>query len=71
MEATLTTVEIIAQLKAIVPQGMMDRVCGWCGVPMGQKPGIPGEITHSMCPECFDNWMAQIEQRKQQKGSTK
>lgn len=53
------------ELIPIVP--MMDRVCGWCGVPMGQKPGIPGEITHSICPECLADFYAQIEQRKRQK----
>jgi hypothetical protein len=44
---------------------MMDRVCGWCDKPMGQKPGTPGQVTHGMCPECKAVWDAQIERYRQ------
>lgn len=52
-------------LQAEVPN--MIRLCGWCGVYLGQKPGIPGEITHGMCPECKSKWDAQIAERRAQK----
>ncbi len=30
----------------------MIRVCGWCGIVIGESPEGEG-ITHGMCPKCL------------------
>ena len=32
--------------------------CGWCGVPMGEKPGPVG-VSHGMCPACSVTFLAE------------
>lgn len=44
---------------------MIDIICFDCKKPMGQKPGIPGPPTSSLCPECNAKWYATLEERRQ------
>jgi hypothetical protein len=38
----------------------MKIVCAWCGKPMGEKPPYEDEsITHSICPECYEEVMGE------------
>lgn len=46
---------------------MIDIICLDCKKPMGQKAGIPGPPTSSLCPECCSAWYARIEEIKRQK----
>lgn len=46
--------------QAVAPRCsfVLYRVCAWCQKPMGTKATIyqnAGEITHGICPECFEN----------------
>lgn len=58
------------RLKAAYDAGainMMDIICLDCKRPMGQKPGIPGPPTSSLCPECNAKWHATLEEIRRQK----
>lgn len=40
---------------------LMHVVCGWCSVPMGEKPGPAGMTSHSMCPRCSATFTAELD----------
>ena len=29
-------------------------ICAWCQQPMGEKPGEPLAVSHSLCQPCYD-----------------
>ena len=36
----------------------MKRVCAWCEIVMESPGGDSDQVTHGICPECFDSLMA-------------
>ena len=47
---------------------LIQRICGWCGRYLGSKEcqypshqPIEELISHSICPECFEKALAEIE----------
>jgi len=33
-------------------------ICAWCQKPMGEKPGEPLAVSHSLCQPCYDGLFA-------------
>ena len=38
----------------------MKRICAWCEIAMGSADGDSDQVTHGICPECFDSMMAKV-----------
>lgn len=38
----------------------MKRVCAWCQLVMEGPSDDSGQITHGICPACFDGMMAKV-----------
>ena len=38
----------------------MKRVCAWCEVVMGSPGGDGDQVTHGICPACFDTLLAKV-----------
>lgn len=36
----------------------MKRVCAWCEIVMDSPDGDSDQVTHGICPACFDSMMA-------------
>ena len=36
----------------------MKRVCAWCEIVMESPGGDSDQVTHGICPACFDSVMA-------------
>ena len=36
----------------------MKRVCAWCEIVMESPGSDSDQVTHGICPECFDSLMA-------------
>ena len=41
----------------------MKVVCAWCTVIL--EDGSDEKVSHGMCPDCFENWMAEIDKQKE------
>ena len=39
----------------------MKRVCSYCGADMGTKPGKEGDVTHGICPACYQKEMDKMD----------
>ena len=40
---------------------MMKRVCAWCQTVMESPAGDTEQVTHGICPPCFDDLMAKVD----------
>ena len=38
----------------------MKRVCAWCKLVMESPGGDSDQVTHGICPACFDSLMAKV-----------
>ena len=38
----------------------MKRVCAWCEIVMESPGGDGDQVTHGICPACFDSLMAKL-----------
>ena len=38
----------------------MKRVCAWCEIVMESPGGDSDQVTHGICPPCFDSLMAKV-----------
>ena len=38
----------------------MKRICAWCEIAMGSADGDSDQVTHGICPECFESMMAKV-----------
>ena len=39
---------------------MLKRVCAWCEIVMESPGGDSDQVTHGICPPCFDSLMAKV-----------
>ena len=39
---------------------MMKRVCAWCEIVMEYPGGDSDQVTHGICPPCYNNLMAKL-----------
>lgn len=40
---------------------MMKRICSWCGVDLGEKPGPESKVTHGICDACEKTFNEEFE----------
>ena len=38
----------------------MKRVCAWCKIVMESRGGDSDQVTHGICPACYDSLMAKV-----------
>ncbi len=38
----------------------MKRVCAWCEIVMDSPDGDSDQVTHGICPPCYDSLMAKV-----------
>ena len=38
----------------------MKKVCAWCQTAMESPGGDTDQVSHGICPPCFDNLMAKL-----------
>ena len=38
----------------------MKRVCAWCEIVMESPAGDSDQVTHGICPACFDSLIAKV-----------
>jgi len=51
---------------------LMWRVCAWCKTVMGLTPcNKPNQITHGICPICFEKLMAELDEKAEEKEDKK